>query len=80
MLPCVVSILRRDQAEVRIFLEYQHEIRTLDARFPYPELTLERVGIPPWEVLPVKTRGETRYVELTDERSYSAYLDQNRHA
>ena len=59
---------------------YQHEIRTLDARFPYPELTLERVGIPPWEVLPVKTRGETRYVELTDERSYSAYLDQNRQA
>ena len=54
---------------------YQHEIRMLDARFPYPELTLHRLGIPPWEVLYVKTRDAIRYVELADELDYSQFLD-----
>lgn len=53
---------------------YQHEIRMLDARFPYPELTLGQVGIPPWEVLYVKTRGGVRYVELADELDYAQFL------
>ena len=53
---------------------YQHEIRMLDARFPYPELTLGQVGIPPWEVLYVKTRGEIHYVELADELDYAQFL------
>lgn len=53
---------------------YQREIRTLDACFPYPELTLREVGIPPWEVLSVKTSRENHYVEMADEKNYSKFL------
>ena len=53
---------------------YQHELKTLGPDFPYPELTLARVGIPPWDVLHVDTELGVRYVELADERAYSTFL------
>ena len=59
---------------------YQHEIGSLDVRFPYPELTLAQVGIPAWDVLPVKTARGIRYVELADEHHYAESLSQNRQA
>lgn len=59
---------------------YQHEIKTVGRDFPYPELTLAQVGIPPWSVLHVRTEGGSRYVELADERNYATSLFQNRQA
>ena len=56
---------------------YQHEIRGIDAGFPYKELTLREVGIPEWAVLRVCTEQGDRYVELADERNYSKFLFQN---
>ena len=56
---------------------YQHEIRSIDAGFPYMELTLREVGIPEWAVLRVCTEQGDRYVELADERNYSKFLFQN---
>ena len=47
---------------------YQHEFRTIEADFPYPELTLAQLGIPSWSVLPVCVDGEEFYVELENER------------
>lgn len=35
---------------------YQHEYRTIDASFPYPGLTLARLGIPENDVIRTKTR------------------------
>lgn len=59
---------------------YQHEIKTVGRDFPYPELTLAQVGIPPWSVLHVRTEDGSRYVELADERNYATFLFQNRQA
>lgn len=59
---------------------YQHEIKTVGKDFPYPELTLAQVGIPPWSVLHVRTEDGSRYVELADERNYATFLFQNRQA
>lgn len=56
---------------------YQHEIKTIDTDFPYKELTLAQVGIPPWSVLHVNTEKGIRYVELADEQNYITYLFQN---
>lgn len=53
---------------------YQHEIKTIDAHFPYPELTLGQVGIPAWDILHVNTETGSHYMELTDERNDSKYL------
>ena len=59
---------------------YQHEIKTVDRDFPYRDLTLSQIGIPPWSVLHVRTENGSRYVELADERNYSTFLYQNRQA
>ena len=42
---------------------YQHELRTVDDAFPYPELTLGQLGIPAQAVLPVDTGHGTYYIE-----------------
>lgn len=42
---------------------YQHEWRTVDDAFPYPELTLGQLGIPAQAVLPVDTGHGTYYIE-----------------
>lgn len=56
---------------------YQHEVKSIDASFPYKKLTLREVGIPEWAVLRVCTEQGDRYVELADERNYSKFLSQN---
>lgn len=43
---------------------YQHEYRKLDDAFPYPEMSLEQVGIPARDVLWVHTSDKDHYVAL----------------
>lgn len=43
---------------------YQHEYRKLDDAFPYPEMSLEQVGIPARDVLWVHTSEKDHYVAL----------------
>jgi len=43
---------------------YQHEYRTIDDTFPYQELTLRQVGIPPCEVLSIVTGESEFHVEI----------------
>ena len=57
---------------------YQHEIKAIDSHFPYRDLTLSQIGIPPWSILHVRTENGNRYVELADERNYSTFLFQSR--
>lgn len=47
----------------KFFLEY------VDRDFPYPQLTLEEVGIPPYDVLQVATEKGLFFLELTDDAS-----------
>lgn len=53
---------------------YQHEIKSIDNFFPYPELTLKEIGFAEWDVIPVRVGGDIHYLELDDERDYSKYL------
>ena len=57
---------------------YQHEIKAIDSHFPYRDLTLSQIGIPPGSILHVRTENGNRYVELADERNYSTFLFQSR--
>ena len=43
---------------------YQHEYRKLDDAFPYPEMSLEQVGVPARDVLWVHTSDKDHYIAL----------------
>ena len=43
---------------------YQHEYRKLDDAFPYPEMSLEQVGVPARDVLWVHTSNKDHYIAL----------------
>lgn len=43
---------------------YQHEFNVIDSQFPYPQLTLEQIGIPACDVLHLKTEHENFYVMI----------------
>ena len=45
---------------------YQHEYTTMDANFPYPDLTLQQIGIPAGEVLHVLTADKEYFYELSE--------------
>lgn len=45
---------------------YQHEYRVIDKSFPYQELTLAQLGIPPEDVLHVKTEQNDCYLEMKE--------------
>ena len=45
---------------------YQHEYMTMDIDFPYPELTLQQIGIPAGEVLHVLTADKEYFYELSE--------------
>ena len=45
---------------------YQHEYRHIDRSFPYPELTLAELGIPPYDVLHVSTGENDYYLEMEE--------------
>lgn len=45
-------------------LLYQHEWRTIDGKFPYQELSLRQLGIPPLAVLPVSSGQADYYIEI----------------
>lgn len=55
----------------------QHEIKTIDSTFPYPELSLSDIGIPAWDILQVRAGEKYHYLELSDEQGYSACLSNN---
>ena len=42
----------------------------IDDKFPYPVLTLEQIGIPPFDVIEVETKGKLLHIELTDDAKY----------
>ncbi len=46
-------------------LIHKHFFENIDDRFPYPDLTLQQIGIPPYDVLMVSTDKGVSYVELT---------------
>jgi adenylyltransferase/sulfurtransferase len=45
---------------------YQHEYRRIDKSFPYQELTLTELGIPPYDVLRVSTEKGDYYLEIKE--------------
>ena len=46
-------------------LIHKHFYENIDERFPYQQLTLEKIGIPAFDVLQVSTEQGVHYVELT---------------
>ena len=55
----------------RITHFFQNFYDTIDEKFPYQDLTLQKIGIPPYDVLQVSTDKGIYYVELTgDARLY----------
>ena len=46
---------------------YQHEIHTIDAAFPYPQLTLAEIGIPANDLFIVASQDREMYVEMKEE-------------
>jgi adenylyltransferase/sulfurtransferase len=45
---------------------YQHEYRHIDRSFPYKELTLSELGLPPYDVLHVSTGIDDYYFEMEE--------------
>lgn len=45
-------------------LYYQKEYEIIDREFPYPDMRLEELGIPPMDILKIKTPQGYRYVEI----------------
>ncbi len=45
---------------------YQHEYQRIDRQFPYPQLTLGELGIPPQDVLHVSTPAGDYYLAMSD--------------
>ncbi len=63
---------KKESLRQRMFSDfYQHEYRVLDNTFPYPELTLSQVGIPPCDVLHVKTSAGDYYFEMNDSQPHA---------
>lgn len=54
---------------------YQNSYENIDDEFPYPELTLNRIGIPYWDVLQVATDKGYAYVELSADSERFKDLD-----
>ncbi|MBQ3630896.1 MAG: ThiF family adenylyltransferase [Prevotella sp.] len=46
-------------------LIHKHFFENIDDRFPYQQLTLQQIGIPPFDVIQVSTDKGVSYVELT---------------
>ena len=46
-------------------LIHKHFFENIDDRFPYQQLTLEQIGIPPYDVLMVSSDKGVSYIELT---------------
>jgi adenylyltransferase/sulfurtransferase len=54
---------------------YQHDFENIDDSFPYQELTLQQIGLPPFDVLQVTTPKGLFYVELThDIKLYEPFV------
>ena len=49
-------------------LIHKHFFENIDDRFPYPELTLQQIGIPPFDVVEVSTEKGVFHVELSADR------------
>ena len=46
----------------------KHFIENIDDRFPYPDLTLQQIGIPPFDVVEVSTENGVFHVEISADR------------
>ena len=46
-------------------LIHKHFFENIDDRFPYKQLTLQQIGIPPYDVLMVSSDKGVSYIELT---------------
>lgn len=46
-------------------LIHKHFFENIDDRFPYPQLTLQQIGIPPYDVLMVSSDKGVNYIELS---------------
>jgi len=46
-------------------LIHKHFFENIDERFPYQELTLQQIGIPPFDVIEVSTDKGIYHIELT---------------
>ena len=46
-------------------LIHKHFFENIDDRFPYPNLTLEQIGIPAFDVIEVSTDQGVHHIELT---------------
>lgn len=79
---CFVDYLirRDDNSEIDIMMPkhrvsgeriddyYVNEFSEIDARFPYPDLTLAQLGIPPQDILLVHTDNKDYYIEMTNDK------------
>lgn len=45
---------------------YQHEYRHVDDTFPYPQLTLQQLGIPQYDIVRLTADGQEFYLELSE--------------
>ena len=63
-------ILASDELNYMQMVEgfYQHDFENIDDLFPYQELTLQQIGLPPFDVLQVTTPKGLFYVELTHDK------------
>ena len=60
------SLSKEELKDVLLSGLYQHEYRHIDRSFPYPELTLAELGIPPYDVLHVSTGENDYYMEMEE--------------
>ena len=59
------------ELSARSFMEgalYQRIFENIDDEFPYPDLTLQQIGIPYWDVLQISTEKGYTYVELSADK------------
>jgi len=48
-------------------LFHKHFYENIDHRFPYPDLTLQQIGVPLFDVLEITTDEGTKHIELSND-------------
>lgn len=48
-------------------------VSVLDRSFPYPELTLKDIGIPPLHIVSVETKGDIHFAELNGDKDFMKF-------
>lgn len=62
----VESVIERDEHLKGVLLSglYQHEYHMIDSTFPYPQMTLDQLGIPECDILHVVSDDKDYYLEI----------------